>query len=72
MKKIIKYGYVSAPKDGDEFEELVNKAISKGWQPLGGIYVQTIADGRSLHVGIRLYQALVKYEENQDLDFKEQ
>ena len=61
MKKIIEYQAIYAlERDFEEFPSYVNDWIKDGWQPLGGICVNTINDEEYF------YQAMVKYESDVD------
>ena len=54
MKKIIEYR-ICYDNFYESLAEEVNKLLAKGWQPFGGICVDSL--------GVRVLQAMVKYEE---------
>lgn len=56
MKKIIEYN-IEYARDEDQLIVSIDDAIKNGWQPIGGLAVNT-HDGREY-----FYQAMVKYEE---------
>lgn len=60
MNKIIEYQILGTEKFSELVKE-VNKAIKKGWQPLGGVSI----DNFMSQVGIPV-QAMVKYENDKN------
>lgn len=61
--KITAYTILSALQD-NTLEVLVMKAITEGWQPLGGVAMLEIADDQEIGgCGAIVAQAMVRYEE---------
>jgi hypothetical protein len=60
MQKIINY-CLAIDNCREAFEELINKKIIDGWQPIGGVSV-----GEKQDYSVFLFQAMVKYEEFPD------
>ena len=47
--------FICCDKNNEKLAVLVNEAIAKGWQPLGGVAAFTYPDGNA-----RFYQAMVR------------
>lgn len=57
-----------AGDDAIDLDHRVKEHIDKGWQPIGGVCIQTFANDLSV-----FYQAMVKYAESSlspDLDYR--
>jgi hypothetical protein len=61
MRKIVEYEIV-INSDFNSLINVVNKMITKGWQPHGGIAPEITAD-----INRNYFQAMVKYEEELEI-----